>query len=180
MFFFKPVVNIIKRISCLILATLCLSVSARALDPYQPAGSFISTHFATDDGLPGSVVDQVVQTQDGFLWVVTNGIDLARFDGKSFRLFDKPNSWTLAVGPDGDLWVGGLQNLRRIRPSSFNQSTLTETTYYQPGPGPESNVTFLRFTRNGVLWIATSGGMFRYEGDRFIPVGPRVLTRYIE
>ncbi|HEU4509298.1 MAG TPA: two-component regulator propeller domain-containing protein [Pyrinomonadaceae bacterium] len=171
--------NIVKKLGCLILATLWLSVSAHALDPNQPASSFISTHFNTDNGLTGSVVDRMVQTQDGFLWLVTNGIDLARFDGKNFHLFNKPNTWTVAVGPDGDLWVGGLQNLRRIRPSSFNQFTLNET-YYHPGSGKENDVTFIRFTRNGVMWIATSGGMFRYEGDRFTPVGPRVLTRYIE
>jgi signal transduction histidine kinase/ligand-binding sensor domain-containing protein len=173
-------VYIIKKIGCLILVTLWLSVSVHALDPNQPASSLISTHFTTDDGLPGSVVDRIVQTQDGFLWLVINGIVLARFDGKNYQLFDKPNSWSLAVGPDGDLWVGGLQNLRRIRPSSFKESILTETTYYHPGPGKQSDVTFLRFAKNGVLWIATAGGLFRYEGDQFIPVGPRVLTRSIE
>src|SRR5215217_2342593 len=84
----------------LALATLWLltsGVPARALDPNQPASSFIRTHFTTDDGLPGLVVDKMVQTQDGFLWLITNGIDLVRFDGKNFHVFDKPASWTLAV-----------------------------------------------------------------------------------
>ena len=167
------------KIRYLALATLWLltsGVPARALDPNQPASSFIRTHFTTDDGLPGSVVDHIVQTQDGFLWLITNSFDLVRFDGKNFHLFDKPPSWTLAVAPDGDLWVGGLQDLRRIRPSNFNQFTLTDSTSYHPGPAIESDVTALRFTRNGVLWLGTSGGLFLYEGDQFVPVGPRVLT----
>jgi signal transduction histidine kinase/ligand-binding sensor domain-containing protein len=152
-------------------------VPARALDPNQPASSFIRTHFTTDDGLPGSVVDHIVQTQDGFLWLITNSSDLVRFDGKSFHLFEKkPPSWTFAVGPDGDLWVGGLQELRRIRASNFNQSTLDGSIFYHPGPGVENDVTVIRFTRNGVMWVGTSGGLFRYEGDKFIPVGPRALT----
>ena len=159
---------------------LTLVVPARALDPNQPASSFIRTHFTTDKGLPGTVVGQMVQTQDGFLWMIINGIDLCRFDGKNFYIFDKPPSWTLAVGPDGDLWVGGLQDLRRIRVSNFNQFTLTDSTSYHPRPGLESDVTVLRFTRNGVLWVGTSGGLFRYEGDQFVPVGPRVLTYNID
>ena len=91
------------------LATLWVLMSgvpARALDPNQPASSFLRTHFTTDDGLPGAVVDQIAQTHDGFLWLIINGNNLARFDGKSFYLFAKPRPRTLALAPDGDLWVG--------------------------------------------------------------------------
>ena len=168
----------------LILATLWVfmsSVSARALDPNQPVSSFLRTHFTTDAGLPGSVVGRVVQTQDGFLWMNINGIDLARFDGKSFHLLEGlPPVWSLAVAPNGDLWVGGLQHLTRIPSSSLNQFTFTESTTYHPGPGKASDATFLRFTSNGVLWVGTSAGLFRYEGDQFVPVGPRVLIRNID
>src|SRR5678816_2054524 len=38
---------------------LTLAVPARALDPDQPASSYIRTHFTTDDGLPGTVVGQM-------------------------------------------------------------------------------------------------------------------------
>jgi signal transduction histidine kinase/ligand-binding sensor domain-containing protein len=175
--------SLIVKIRFLALATLWLltfGVPARALDPNQPASSYIRTHFTTDDGLPGTVVGQIAQTNDGFLWLNINGIDLVRFDGKNFYLFEKLSTWTLAVAPNGDLWVGGLQNLRRVSPSSFNQFTLADSPSYHPGPGVESDVIFLRFARNGVLWLATSGGLFRYEGDRFIPVGPRVVTGNIE
>src|ERR1043166_7732142 len=172
-----------RLLKSLILATLwvfILSASARALDPNQPASSFVSTNFTTDQGLPGSVVGQVVQTQEGFLWMNINGIDLARFDGKSFHLFDLPPVWSLAVAPDGALWVGGLQHLTRIPSSNFNQFTFAEATNYHPGPGKASDVTVLHFTRNGVLWVGTSAGLLRYDGNQFLPVGPRVLIRKID
>ncbi|HEX5888938.1 MAG TPA: two-component regulator propeller domain-containing protein, partial [Pyrinomonadaceae bacterium] len=95
-------------------------------------------------------------------------------------VFDTPIVWSLAVAPDGALWVGGLQHFVRVPPSSFNQFKLADAVSYHPGPGKANDVTFIRFTRNGVMWIGTSAGLFRYEGGQFVPVGPRVLIRYID
>ena len=154
-------------------------VPARALDPNQPANSLLRTHFTADDGLPGAVVDQVVQTNDGFLWLVTNRSFLDRFDGKNFDGFNNPRASILAVAPDGDLWVGTYEGLRRIPSSSFNQFKFSGLTSYHPGPGKASQIECLRFSRSGVLWVGTAEGLFRYEKDQFVAVGPRVSTHKI-
>jgi len=154
-------------------------VPARALDPNDPASSFLRTHFTTDNGLPGAVVGEVVQTKDGFLWVITNGSFLTRFDGKNFDGFKNPRASTLAVAPDGDLWIGTHEGLIRIPSSSFNQFTLSGLTSYQPGPGKASQIGCLRFSKSGVLWVGTAEGLFRYEKDQFVAVGPRVSTHQI-
>jgi len=167
----------------LLLASLWLLLSAlpaRALDPNQPASSFLRTHFTTDEGLPGPVVGQIQQTKDGFLWLITNGSFLTRFDGKGFGSFKNPRAAVLAVAPDGDLWVGADYGLVRIPSSSFNQFTFSGLTEYQPGPGKASQIRSLRFSSNGVLWIGTVDGLFRYEGEKFVAVGPRVSTDRIE
>jgi ligand-binding sensor domain-containing protein/signal transduction histidine kinase len=157
-----------------------LSVPALALDPNQPASSFLRTHFTTDDGLPGAVVDQIAQTQDGFLWLITNGANLVRFDGKTFYGFQKTRRGTLAVAPDGALWIGSPEELIRIPSANLNQFELTGLISYHPGPGKASEITCLRFSKSGVLWVGTADGLFRYEGDQFVAVGPRVATRQIE
>lgn len=175
--------NNAKKTRFLVLAALWVLMSGApvsALDPNQPASSFLRTHFTTDDGLPGGVVDQIGQTQDGFLWLIINGNNLSRFDGKNFYRFTKPRTRALAVSPDGDLWIGTQEELIRVRSSEFNQFTLTGLTSYHPGPGNESDIISIRFTRSGVLWVATAGGLFRYEGEQFVAVGPRVSTRQIE
>ena len=168
----------------LVLATLWVLlfvIPARALDPKQPANSFLSTHYTLEDGLPGTVVDQMGQTEDGFLWLITNHVNLVRFDGKVFTLFEKPRPGTLAIAPDGDLWVGNDTDLFRIPSSNFNQFTLTGAITYHPGPGRAARkINCLRFSRSGVLWIGTADGLFRYEGDQFVPVGPRVPTQRID
>jgi ligand-binding sensor domain-containing protein/signal transduction histidine kinase len=176
-------VNDANKIKCLVLATLwflVLSVPALALDPNQPVNSFLRTHFTTDDGLPGAVVDQIAQTQDGFLWLVTNGANLVRLDGKTFYLFEKYRRGTLAVAPDGDLWVGSPEELIRIPSANLNQFALTGSISYHPGSGKASQITCLRFSKSGVLWAGTADGLFRLEGDHFLAVGPRVATRQIE
>src|SRR5215213_3630049 len=150
-----------KKITCLALATLWIlmsGVSVRALDPNQPASSFLRTHFTTDDGLPGAVVDQMEQSKDGFLWLITNSINLIRFDGKSFYYCSKPRPGTLAMAPNGDLWVGTTEELIRIPSPNFNQFTLTGLTSYHPGPEKASHILSLRFSRSGVLWIGTLDG----------------------
>jgi hypothetical protein len=44
-------------------------VRALALDPSQPFSSYLRTRFGDEDGLPSSVVHDIVQSKDGFLWV---------------------------------------------------------------------------------------------------------------
>jgi ligand-binding sensor domain-containing protein/signal transduction histidine kinase len=171
-----------NKVIFLLLATLWLlglSVPALALNPNQPANSLLRTHFTTDDGLPGAVVDQIAQTPDGFLWLITNGANLVRFDGKTFYLFHEPRGKALAVGPDGALWLGSAEELIRIPPSNLHQFALTGSVSYHPGPGKASEITCLRFGKSGVLWVGTAAGLFRLQGGQFDAVGPRVATNQI-
>jgi signal transduction histidine kinase/ligand-binding sensor domain-containing protein len=157
-----------------------LGVSVRALDPNQPANSFLRTQFTTDNGLPAAVVDQTVQTRDGFLWLVLNEQYLTRFDGKNFNYYDSPRATTLAVAPDGDLWVGNTEGLLRIPSSNFNQFNFSKLISYHPPPGAATYVRCLHFSSNGVLWVGTADGLFRFEQDQFTAVGPRVSTHEIK
>jgi signal transduction histidine kinase/ligand-binding sensor domain-containing protein len=171
--------NKIRYLVIAILWFLVLGVPVRALDPGQPASSFLRTHFTTDDGLPGGVVNQIVQTKDGFLWLITNRANLSRFDGKSFYQFELRAS-TLAVAPDGDLWVATNTELIRIPSSNFNQFTLSGLTSFHLGAAQASQIFHLCFSKSGVLWVGTHDGLFRFEGGQFVAVGPRVNIFQIE
>jgi ligand-binding sensor domain-containing protein len=78
-------------------------------------GSFESTArarwqvFNEDDGLPGVVVEDLLEDNDGRIWAATdNGV--AVFDGQSWRAFttadgladDQVND--MALGSDGSIW----------------------------------------------------------------------------
>lgn len=175
--------NDAKKTKYLLLIALWIvtsGISARALDPNQPAGDFLRTNFTAENGLSGTVVDHIEQTRDGFLWLVTNHINLVRFDGKNFNHFEKPRPGNLAVAPDGDLWVGTLEGLIRIPSAGLDQFTLGGLVSYHPGPGLASRIICLRFSRSGALWVGTAAGLFRYERDQFVAVGPRVATLRIQ
>lgn len=159
---------------------LMLGFPVRALDPNQPASNFLRTHFTADDGFPGTVAGKIGQTKDGFLWLITNSNILVRFDGKNFYSFPTPRPVTLAVAPDGDLWVGTTEELIRIPSSSLDRFELSGLVSYHPGPGKASAITCLRFGRGGVLWVGTADGLFRYDGGQFVALGPRASTRHIE
>jgi len=84
-----------------------------ALDPRSATSDFIRTDFTVEDGLPSNVVNAIVQTRNGFLWVGTDA-GLVRFNGRRFISIEfrapaqSPQGSVRALieGPDGDLWVG--------------------------------------------------------------------------
>src|SRR5580704_19639908 len=167
----------------LILATK----SARAVDPRQPAASYIRTTFSVEDGLSSNVVNAIVQTRNGFLWIGTDA-GLNRFDGRHFTpiYFRGPKSTpqgivsSLAEGPDGDLWVGTNAGLVRIARPALDGFDRSLSTFYHPGPGISDEITCLHFTRDNALWVGTGAGLYRFDGKRFDTVIPQTAISRVE
>jgi ligand-binding sensor domain-containing protein/signal transduction histidine kinase len=161
--------------------------SVLAVDPNQPAASYIRTSFTVEDGLSSNVVNAIVQTRNGFLWIGTDaGLD--RFNGRHFApiYFRGPRTTpqgivsALAEGPDGDLWVGTNNGLVRIASAALDHFDRSLSTFYHPGAGVNEEITCLRFSRDGALWVGTNGGLYRFGGRQFESVMPGVFTSRIE
>ena len=148
---------------------------AVALDADQPFRAYVRTHFTMDDGLPGGVVDDIQQTPDGFLWLIVNGQWLVRFDGRDFYWFEEiRHIMSFAVARNGDLWIGTREGVHQIPFDSLRDSDLSSAISHQPGSGAASQVGCLLFGRDGVLWVGTAAGLFRFDDGRFSPIGPRI------
>lgn len=94
----------------------CLLIAPAAFNAFAgPSGPapYVVSDWEMKDSLPLSRIRAVVQTHDGFLWLAAAS-GLARYDGYSFKLFNKANTPGL---PDsainclygdraGNLWVG--------------------------------------------------------------------------
>lgn len=175
--------NKVEKIRVVVLASLFVLLSAipvRALDPNQPASNFLVTHITPDEGLPGPVVDHLVQTNDGFLWMITNGMNLSRFDGKNFYNLTRPRAGIMILAPNGDLWLGTEEELLHIPSTDFSRFTVNGLTSYHPLSGKTTRMNALRFSSSGVLWVGTDDGLFRRDGDQFVAVGPRLATARIQ
>ena len=73
-----------KKFIFLLLVLFSLSINAQEL-------LYSVQKFTEEDGLPGRFIYDVIEDNDGLIWVATQD-GIARFDGQAFRVFDKNNS----------------------------------------------------------------------------------------
>lgn len=140
---------------------------ALALDPRSPSDSYLRTTFTTEDGLGADVINDILQTRDGFLWIGTY-TGLTRFDGQHFTHVALPklilNVHSIAEGPNGDLWLGTAKGVFRISPRILEQPHDPRVTVYHFGSGLDDTVWRVRFARDGTLWAGTRRGLYRWNG----------------
>lgn len=140
-------------------ALLSTAPSLQALDPAQPLRQYGQQLWQTDNGLPQNTVHAIRQTQDGYLWLSTDG-GLVRFDGVDFTLFDRRSTpelrsnlmGALTETADGTLWVATADGL--LRRSQRSLQVLGVANGLPAGPisgvipaGPDS------------LWVLTPEGV---------------------
>jgi signal transduction histidine kinase/ligand-binding sensor domain-containing protein len=168
--------TVCRAVLAVCLTLLAIPPLAWAEDGGPP--TLLHKRFGIAEGSP-SRTSQIAQTRDGFLWFLGEQSNLIRFDGKNFYQFEKSEPVSaLAAAPDGDLWVGETSRLLRIPAATLSRFTLSEVvvhTFDEPGV----KIIFLRFSKDGVLWLGTYRGLFRYDHGRMAAVGPRSSVRRI-
>ncbi len=153
--------------ACAFGIVLLVSAGAQALDPNRGIGQYSHRVWRVEDGLPREAVQALAQDRDGFIWVGTPG-GLARFDGVTFRTFDRRNTpamlsdriHALRATRDGSVWISTNAGLLRHRLGQFE-------SYWGKGGLPRKSVTALDEDSNGVLWVATDGSLFTFTDGHF-------------
>jgi len=161
-----------KSLSVLLFAATLIGLDwpmpGYALAPNRQLSQYVHDAWSASDGLPSTVIWEIRQTGDGYLWVATqNG--LARFDGERFTVFnsstspDFPNDDVRAIYPaaDGSLWVGTYGGgVLRYRDGRFTTYTVSD--------GFANNVVYdITQDRTGAIWFATGNGLSRFSDGRF-------------
>jgi signal transduction histidine kinase/ligand-binding sensor domain-containing protein len=140
---------------------------------------YLRTDFSVENGLPNNVVNAIVQTENGLLWVGTDS-GLASFDGREFSPIDLETAGARPQGgihallesTKGDLWVGTDAGVVRISKTALDQVSSTLLTFYRLGAEPNNEVQDLFQDRNGVLWAGSNHGLYREDSGKFVSVIP--------
>jgi signal transduction histidine kinase/ligand-binding sensor domain-containing protein len=150
-------------------ATLCSVAFARGSD--RTIVQFAHTSWGANEGAPRNI-QAITQTQNGYL-LLGSAEGLFRFDGVAFEHYETPSGSALPSGaarsllalPNGDLWIGFYSGaVSRLRDG-------TVQTYTTRDGLPDGHVLCLAQDREGTIWAGTSGGLARFEGNRWKGVG---------
>ncbi|GEM_PF-1188783 len=153
-------------------ATAASAALAPALLPGKrppPLSSYQRITYMQDSGIPRSI-SKVLQTTDGFLWLVSANA-LYRFDGMRVERYELPGEpFSLAEGQRATtsddrngLWFGyirgGVAHLRDNR-----------IVRYGPDAGlPDGSQVTDIAARDGKVYAATQSGLFALQGERWVP-----------
>lgn len=126
-------------------------------------------NWTADNGLPQNSVRSIIQTRDGYLWLTTFD-GLVRFDGVSFKVFDKSNTKGLSSNrftslhedKDGTLWIGtGDGGLTLYRNGVF-------TSYTTADGIPSGQVSAFAHDLKGELLIGIGDDQFYMREGRLV------------
>ena len=109
-----------SALALLLAAGLCagsmIPAGARAEQPETTEinyGDYVQTIYSSNNGLPCGEANDIVQTNDGILWIGTYA-GLYRYNGREFRWMDQYDSVRnvncMYVDEEGRLWIGTNDN----------------------------------------------------------------------
>ena len=122
---------------------IILSDVSFALNPNRTLKQYGFQLWRASTGLRASVINAILQTPDGYLWLGTDN-GLYRFDGLQFKAFTKENTpgltdndiSSLAADTKGNLWIG-LSNSGICKLSA--KSNFASFSHYSKRDGLPSN-----------------------------------------
>lgn len=157
----------------LCLGLLAAAPSLRALDPSKTITQYVHDVWTTESGLPQDLVNNILQTRDGYLWFGTQE-GLVRFDGVRFTIFDRENTpalksadiTDLLESPDGSLWIGTRgAGVVRHKDGEFRAFSAEDGL-------TNEGVVALTLDSKGVLWIQAENALFSLHDGKGSVYGP--------
>lgn len=138
-------------------------------------GNTWTNYNSSGTALPNNTVYDVLYSSSGVAWFSTplgiasntNGT-WASFGTGTTSFFPSPTVYALEEGPTGDIWLGaGPQGSWQGGISKFTPGTNTCVTYRTFNGLVNNNVNDLTFDTLGNIWVATNGGISKFDGFNF-------------
>lgn len=145
-------------------ALLLEVIRSFAAEPLFVAPDLLRTKFTDQEGLASNIINALVQTRNGMLWIATpSGLD--RFDGhRFFRMGSETRD--LREGPDGDLWVATTNGLVRLDSASLHAYQPVRKATYHFGNDSADVANLVDVEPDGSVLATTRRGLFQLKGDQ--------------
>jgi len=164
--------SLTRRLALVAALLPCLSplpAAAQGRGGGAPERSYVLRSIDSDDGLPDTQVNAIVQTPDGYLWLGTRR-GLARYDGLAFHLFSPDDTPVLPAGQvnglrvdrNGRLWIATSRGLVVRQNGELRRIPSDQV--------PNDAVWDVLHDRHGRLWVAGAFGLRVGDGTRFAQV----------
>jgi ligand-binding sensor domain-containing protein len=120
----------------------------------------------SDDGLPGSTINDIVQTPDGAIWIGLQS-GLARLVGGQLTTFGLDDGLLgrviqdLHVDTQGDLWIASNMGITRLQDDQLTNYTIADGI-------PSGEVWSIIDDGEGGLFVGTTAGVVRHDGRRVV------------
>ncbi|MBJ6985189.1 ligand-binding sensor domain-containing diguanylate cyclase [Luteimonas sp. MC1750] len=157
----------LRRAWAVLLACALLSPAgaALALDPGLPPERYTVTRWSADDGLPHSQVHDIVQTDDGFLWIAT-WEGTVRFDGRQFREVEALNHAEGRRLPSRLFWRDADGSFLAAVDHLGLRRVLADGAVRPACTGfPRLDAMRVAAGRDGRAWVAARDGLYRVGGE---------------
>ncbi len=156
--------------SALRTAILCAFCMVATLAWPQSSANLGHQSWSTENGLPQSSVHQIFQSNDGYIWIATEG-GATRFDGTTFKIFNHETNAAFtsddiccfAQDTHGALWIGTSDGLLQYADGQFHRYTTANGL-------PSLDILSLATSGDGSLAVLTGNGAIRFSDNKASPL----------
>lgn len=150
----------------------------------QPISAQTGKVYTTDMGLSSSLINQIFQDKQGFIWMATE-YGLNKFDGSRFTNYRHvsgdsvsiKNNYVRTLFEDSrqNLLIGCIDGLMKY---DRETDTFLEIPMFRAGKRVFPHITQIKELHNGEIWMTTTGqGMFRLDEQQKQAVSVDELLR---
>ncbi len=138
-------------------------------------------NYTSKNGLASSIVNNIFQDRNGYLWFATQGGGVSRFNGTEFKNFTKNDGLVANVvtciteDKSGNIWIGTSEGVSKFDGVKFSNYTTKE--------GLNDNaIRSIYIDDKNTIWFATSGGgisIFNGESFKKITIGEGLSSNVV-
>ena len=149
--------------------TLAQTPKNGGLDPMKEFSQYSYDFWNIENGLPDNVVQEIVKTSEGYIWIATFD-GLARYDGIKYDYFDRDNVPFLAGNQDiltlfedlhKNLWIG-TNGAGFLKYANGKFDTIAVTEQFS-----RASITAFAQTGDGTIWVGSDIGLGKIVSGEF-------------